>query len=68
MHCCKKLQAREQIYRNNQGKNVVLKANDIIGPPRTKFFTDVLEDSTHIFNISIADYYGLKSIRKEKYR
>ncbi len=68
IHCCKKLQAREQIYRDNQGKDVVLKANDIIGPPRTKFFTDVLEDSTHIFNISIADYYGLKSIRKEKYR
>lgn len=68
IHCYKKLQAREQIYRNNQGKDVVLKANDIIGPPRTKLFSDVLEDSTHIFNISIADYYGLKSIRKEKYR
>jgi hypothetical protein len=68
IHCYKKLRAREQIYLNNQGKDVVLKANDIIGPPRTKWFTDVIEDTSHVFNQSISYYYGLKSIRREKYR
>jgi len=68
IHCYKKLRAREQIYLNNQGKDVVLKANDIIGPPRTKWFTDVIVDSSHVFNQSISYYYGLKSIRREKYR
>lgn len=67
-HCVKKLEARTLIYAQNQGKDVVLKANDIIGPPRTKWFTDVHEDSSHVFNQSIAYYYGLKSIRREKYR
>lgn len=67
-HCVGKFKVREQIYKDNQGKDVVLKANDIIGPPRTKLFTDVREDSSHIFNQSIAEYYGLKSIRIEKYR
>ncbi len=67
-HCMGKFEKREQLYRENQGKDVVLKANDIIGPPRTKFFTDVIEDTSHVFNQSIAEFYGLKSIRKEKYR
>lgn len=67
-HCVAKLKIREQLYRENQGKDVVLKANDIIGPPRTKFFTDVHEDSSHVFNQSIAEFYGLKSIKREKYR
>lgn len=67
-HCVGKFKIREQIYSENKGKDVVLKANDIIGPPRTKFFTDVNEDSSHIFNQSIAEFYGLKSIRREKYR
>jgi hypothetical protein len=67
-HCLNKLKVREQLYLNNKGKDMVLKANDIIGPPRTKWFTDVHEDSSHIFNKTIADFYGLKSIRKEKYR
>lgn len=68
MHCSKKMAIRMDLYKANKGKHLVLKANDLIGPPATRSFIDITEDSSYLLNIGVAQYYGLQSIRKEKYR
>ncbi len=66
--CYKKMMVREQLYKKNEGKSLVLKANDIIGPPATREFIDIDTDSTNFFNVSVAQYFKLKSIYKLPYR
>lgn len=66
--CVKKMESRIRHYRQHQGENLVLKANDLIGAPTTREFIDVTYDSSYSVNRAIAQYFGLKSIRKERYR
>lgn len=66
--CVKKMETRIQLYRQHKGESLVLKANDLIGAPITREFIDVTDDSTYAINRAIAQCFGLKSIRKEKYR
>lgn len=67
-HCSKKMAIRVELYKANKGKDLVLKANDLIGPPATRNFIDITEDSSYLLNVGVAKYYGLNSIRKEPYR
>jgi hypothetical protein len=66
--CVKKMAVRIELYKANKGQHLVLKANDLIGPPATREFIDITDDSTYALNIAVAKHFGLKSIRKEKYR
>jgi hypothetical protein len=66
--CYKKMAVRENLYRSYEGQNLILKANDIIGPPATREFIDIDTDSTNFNNESVAQYYKLKSIYKLPYR
>ena len=68
MHALKKVQARESLYRANRGRSLILKANDIIGPPTTRMFIDVYDDSTEVINKDISKYFGLKSLSKRPYK
>lgn len=63
-----KMEKRVALYRQKKGSDLVLKANDLIGPPTTRLFIDVQYDSSHLINRSVAEYYGLKSVRKEPYQ
>lgn len=67
-YCVKKMATRIELYKANKGKHLVLRANDLIGPPATRDFIDITDDSTYALNIAVAKYFGLKSIRKETYR
>lgn len=66
--CVKKMANRIQLYKDNKGKDLVLKANDLIGPPATREFIDITDDSAYALNVAVAKHFGLKSIKKEKYR
>lgn len=68
MFCVKKMSSRIELYRASKGQDLVLKANDLIGPPATREFIDITEDSSYALNKAVAQYFGLKSIRKEAYR
>lgn len=68
MHCVKKIESRIELYNDNRGKDLILKANDLIGPPATREFLDVNDDTAYQLNKVIAKYYGLNSLIKEKYR
>ena len=62
-----KMRKRVALYKVHKGKNLILKANDIIGPPVTRLFEDVNEDSASYPNRITAEYFGILSIDKEKY-
>jgi hypothetical protein len=67
-HCYGKMAKRIELYKVNKNKDLVLKANDLIGPPGTKEFIDIVYDTTDALNKGVASYYELNSIRKEEYR
>jgi len=62
-----KVQNRIALYKKHKGRSLILKANDIIGPPETRLFEDVNEDSASYPNTITASYYGIISLGKEKY-
>jgi hypothetical protein len=67
-HCYGKMAKRIELYKANKNKDLVLKSNDLIGPPGTKEFTDIVYDTADALNKGVANYYELHSIRKEEYR
>lgn len=67
-HCYGKMAKRLELYKASKNKDLVLKSNDIIGPPITKEFIDILYDTANALNQGVANYFELKSIRKEEYR
>lgn len=64
-YCKGQLASRVEMFRQNQGKDVVLDADDIIRPPGTRRFEDVSDDTSYWLNECVAQRYGLKSIKMD---
>jgi hypothetical protein len=64
----RKMQTRVSLYKRSKNKAVKLKANDIIGPPVSRYFEDIESDSTSWPNRAVTDYFELRSITKEAYK
>ena len=57
------MKLRETKLKSLKGEDVVLSNNDMVRTPATRVFEDLATDSSYWLNRSVAEYYGLKSIK-----
>ena len=57
------MKLRETKLKSLKGEDVVLSNNDMVRTPATRVFEDLATDSSYWLNRSVAEYYGLKSVK-----